>query len=208
MKTYYKATRPDGTDFYSGTVDYAAHLKSGTPLDMKPVPRWGYHCSTETVYHASEVEAETLLGGKWPCRLFEVTGSHVVREGNKLGFRSLHVVREIEAWRALGPNGVDVASLIKRARQLTRSQLDALVEARAESVEVESWYAASDAVWDAGRGGDRLPAWYAAGLAAWSATRDPGRGVALDAARALVVQDLISEEHFSNLHGPWASVVG
>ncbi len=26
---YYKAVRPDGTDFYTGRVDYAAHLASG-----------------------------------------------------------------------------------------------------------------------------------------------------------------------------------
>jgi hypothetical protein len=29
MTTYYKATRPDGTDFRTGTIDYAAALASG-----------------------------------------------------------------------------------------------------------------------------------------------------------------------------------
>ena len=29
MTVFYKATRPDGTDFYSGLVDYAAALASG-----------------------------------------------------------------------------------------------------------------------------------------------------------------------------------
>lgn len=27
--TYYKATRPDGTDFRTGTIDYAAALRTG-----------------------------------------------------------------------------------------------------------------------------------------------------------------------------------
>jgi hypothetical protein len=58
------------------------------------------------VLHASDVPSETLSGGKWPCKLFEVTGEPVVGpEGHKLGFYELHVEREIEAWRALGPNG-------------------------------------------------------------------------------------------------------
>ena len=30
--TYWKATRTDGTDFHTGTVDYAAALASGEPL--------------------------------------------------------------------------------------------------------------------------------------------------------------------------------
>jgi hypothetical protein len=34
---YYKATRPDGTDFRTGTVDYAAALASGEPV-THPAP--------------------------------------------------------------------------------------------------------------------------------------------------------------------------
>ena len=30
--TYWKATRPDGTDFHTGTVDYATALASGEPV--------------------------------------------------------------------------------------------------------------------------------------------------------------------------------
>ena len=33
---FYKATRPDGTDFYTGTVDYGAALASGEPLPELP----------------------------------------------------------------------------------------------------------------------------------------------------------------------------
>ena len=45
--TYWKATRPDGTDFYTGEVDYAAALTSGVASAPRPCDRaWdghGYH---------------------------------------------------------------------------------------------------------------------------------------------------------------------
>ena len=31
---YYKATQMDGTDFYTGTVDYAGAMASGEPLPL------------------------------------------------------------------------------------------------------------------------------------------------------------------------------
>lgn len=112
-KTYFKATRPDGTDFYSGTVDYAGALASGKPLKRLTNTAGWYECCSGTVYHAADVPSETLIGGSWPCRLFEVTGRPVAAEGHKYGFRSLRVVREIPAWQALGPNGEQVAAFIR-----------------------------------------------------------------------------------------------
>ena len=46
MSSYYKATRPDGTDFYTGTVDYGAALASGDTIRLDsdetefPGPGW------------------------------------------------------------------------------------------------------------------------------------------------------------------------
>jgi len=206
MKTYYKATRLDGTDFYSGTVDYAGHLASGRPLKRKPDGR-ELRCCTDAVYHASDTPAETLLGGKWPCRLFEVTGRPVDQQKHKFGFRSLRVVREIPAWRALGPNGEAVAALIEQATRNTPDEAARLT-------------AAWDAAWDRGRPSARLR--YALCKAAGDDARYGGREAAhyavahydvvhpaaCEAAGALVVRDLISEERFSTLCGPWASVMG
>lgn len=68
MSSYYKATRPDGTDFYTGTVDYGAALASGDTIRLDsdetefPGPGW---------LHLATVPTE-CVGMTWPCRLFEV----------------------------------------------------------------------------------------------------------------------------------------
>lgn len=212
MKTYYKATRPDGKDFYSGTIDYAAHLESGKPLKRITSSDGKYECCSSTVYHASDVPSETLIGGRWPCRLFGVTGRPVTQEGHKFGFRSLRVVHEIPAWRALGPNGEKVSALIERIQILTSDEINQFNSA---------WRAARHAAWGvarhAARHAARDAAWDAARDAAWDAGhRRVGRGAAWDAAwgaaAALTVGDLVgtafTQEHFDLLYGPWREVIG
>ena len=75
-ETLYKATRPSGLDFYSGTVDYAAALASGEPVRWRPRhsgPR-GHMTkdAPETYLSVSAEPGEVLTGGSWPCRLFRV----------------------------------------------------------------------------------------------------------------------------------------
>ncbi|MGH7240512.1 MAG: hypothetical protein ACREHG_10695, partial [Candidatus Saccharimonadales bacterium] len=89
--TYYKATRPDGTDFYTGTVDYAGAV--GRSVRARSPRGASYECCTDGVLHASDVPTETLIDGWWPCRLFAVTGKPVAQLGHKYGFRRLTVVR-------------------------------------------------------------------------------------------------------------------
>lgn len=232
---YYKATQLDGTDFCTGTVDYAAHLKSGKPLPLLTSEDGFYECCTNTVYHASDTPSETLVGCSWPCRLFEIEGEAVAQEGHKFGFRTMRVIREIEAWKALGPNGEAVSSLIESAGRLTGARADDLWVAQSEARGV-AWYAARYAAWDAARraAGDAAwdaagdAAWYAAGYAArraaWYAARRAARAAARRAAwdaagaaawdaagyaaGALVVRDLISEKDFNALAAPWRSVMG
>jgi hypothetical protein len=228
VKIFYKATQPDGTDFYTGTVDYAAALAAGKPVRRKPAAEEYWTCS-DLVYHAADAAAETLVGCRWPCRLFEVTGRPVAQAGHKFGFRSLRVLREIPAHLALGPNGEDVAALIDQASRITYDQareLDAArVAARVAARDAAwdaarvaardaawdaAWDAARDAAWDAARDAARVAArdaaWVAARDAAWVAARDDAR-VATHAAAALVVRDLVSDDVFDTLYGPWASVM-
>lgn len=195
MKTYYKATRMDGTDFRTGTVDYAAALATGKPL-KRLTSLTGYACCTDTVYHASDTPSETLIGGSWPCRLFEVTGRPVDQVGHKFGFRSLRVRREVEAWPALGPNGQEVSALIDEIRLWTPAQLGAARDAARDA----AWGVARDAVWDTARDAARGAVWDAAG--------DTARSAARDAAEALVVRDLIEERHFNVLFAPVAAARG
>ena len=179
--TYYKATRTDGTSFQDGKTTWTVGKITRLPKSEQRTT-----LCRAGVLHASTEPGESLVGGSWPCRLFEVepVGGLVTDDDHpyKVGAHAWRVVREIEAWRALGPNGEAVAALIERARRMTGEEAARLDAARD---------AARDAAWDA--------AWSAAWSAAWCA--------AWDVVVALVVRDLITPEQFDVLYGPWASVM-
>ena len=178
MTTYYKAVRPDGTDFATGTTrPVVGEWMPWIDGDLELCRRG---------YHVSDAPGETLIGGSWPCRLFEVEivgdvpPEHV--NGHKRVVPTYRPIAELPAWQALGPNGEAVVALIDRARALTDE--DAL---------------GFGAAWAAARAAARAAAWDAAGDAAGDA--------AWYAAGALVVRDLITQEQFDVLYGPWARVI-
>ena len=193
MTTYYKATRTDGTSFHDAKTTWTV----GETVKINRLDRRKTMCGTG-ILHASDAPGESLVGGSWPCRLFEVEGEPVAQEGHKFGFHELTVVRELPAWQALGPNGEAVAAPIEQVRSLTSEHAQRLASA---------WRAAWRAAWDAAR----YAAWDAARDAAWGAARNAAwyaaAGMAGDAAAALVVRDLISDEQFQVLYGPWASAM-
>jgi hypothetical protein len=217
MVVYFKATRPDGTDFYSGTVAY----RVGETVSVSESARYRTaKCCTGSVLHASTVPAETLIGGKWPCRLFEVTGRPVAKEGHKRGFRKLTILREVDAHLALGPQGEHVAALIQRAGGLSAAEAEGLYAAR-DAVWAAARYVAGNAAWNAAREAVWAAAWNAARKAVWAAAREAAGeaawATAWDAAQvaawALVVRDLIgqygfTQDHYDLLTRPWASVIG
>ena len=197
----WKATQTDGTDFYTGEVDYGAALDSGEPLPVLPGtgefpgPGW---------YHLATVPTD-CVGMTWPCRLFEVEpadelGDERPRHLNKVGSTSVRVLREVPAHMALGPQGEHVAALIDRARRIDRGAA-AWVAAR-EAAGDAAWVDARAAAWDDAWGDARVTAVDAAWVAA----------AALDAAgvaaAALVVRDLTSAAHYDVLTGPWRSAIG
>ena len=221
MTVYYKATRPDGADFYTGTVNYAAALASGEPLPELsgdgefPGPGW---------YHLATVPTE-CVGMSWPCRLFEVEPVGDVfmtlRHPHKIGARSVRVLREVEAHRVFGPQGEQVAALIDRCRSLTGDELG-----RLDAAWVAAWDAARDATWDFAWDAARVAAldfawgvaWVAARdaarAAAWGAAWDAALDAARDAARGLLCRDLIGQhdgwdqDAYDLLTGPWRDVIG
>lgn len=189
---FWKATGPDGMDFYTGSIDYAAALHSGEPLPELSggeFPGGGW-------YHVG-VHPTSCVGMRWPCRLFVVEPvGQVEHEGQeKAGVRSLRVVEERPAYEALGPQGEHVAALISRVKRLTPEEVRRLNAAR-DAAGYAAGYAARDAVW------------YAALGAVWYAALGAARDAAWYAACALLVRDLISAEHYRILTGPWASVIG
>ena len=221
----YKCTRPDGTDFYGGSVDYAAALTSGEPLPELSgdvaFPDWGW-------YHLATVPTE-CVGMEWPCRLYEVepVGDVMMHNAHphKIGARSVRVLREVEAHRLFGPQGEQVVALIERCWTLSAAEMDRL--AAAWDAWAATWstrYAAEmdrlDAAWVAARCAARDAARGAAGDAAWVAMDrlDAAWGAAWDATRdaavALLCRDLIGQspgwdqDAYDLLTGPWRDVIG
>ena len=174
MTTYYKATRPNGTDFYSGAIDYAAALASGEVV-RHPGKRTRDDAST---YLSISVEPADCIGFSWPCRLFRVRPvGRTIRASvspNKRAASALRVVEEMPAHMALGPNGEAVAAFIDACGRLARDDWQKVAAASA---------AASAA----------------AGAAAWDAAWDAAR----DAARVAVVRDLITARQYDVLTQPF-----
>ena len=190
---FYKATRPDGTSFHDQKTTWTV----GETVSVAESDRQVKLCGGG-VLHASDAPGETLLGGSWPCRLFEVEGEPSAHQDHKYGFHELTVIRELPAWQALGPNGEVVEAHIEKCKTVTPEQVDRLNAA---------WGAAWNAVWNAVWNAARTAAWGAAWDAAWGAARTAARDAAGNSALALLVRDLITPEQFDVLYGPWASVM-
>ena len=154
---------------------------------------------------------------------------------HKRAAHAWRVVGEIVPWRLFGPQGREVAALIEQTADLDSAQIadltaawdaargaayGAVLNAARGAARDAARGAAYGAARDAARGAARDAAWgaaYGAVLnAARGAARDAAWGAALDAAlvaawRAVcgwLVADLISDEHFRTLTGPWEQVMG
>ncbi len=168
--TYYKAIRPDGTDFYTGTVQWAPESgdipAEGLVVTHPTSTEWGNYHSTHLCASTSPTGC---TGFEWPCRLLEVEPVSEVHEhkGCKVSALSWRVVRELPAMQALGPQGAAVAALI-----------DGLRDAEALARLADAW----DAAWDAARVA-------AVALVAWDLI-DPAQRTALTAPIRTALPDL------------------
>ena len=186
--TYYKAVREDGTDFYTGTVQWVPESgdipAEGLVVTHPTSTEWGEVHSTHL---CASVLPTDCTGFKWPCRLLEVepigeVHHHALSKWSALAWR---VVREVPATEALGPQGEAVVALLDGLRRLDAEALARLAAARV-------------AAWDAARDAARVAAWDAARDAA----RVAARVAAWDAAGALVVWDLIDPAQRTTLTAP------
>lgn len=224
--TFWKATRPDGTDFHTGKIGYADALNTGTSVAPPSAQKGKFALSVAGVLHAATAPDGTLFGGEWPCRLFEVTGEVVVSQGTKVGMVAMTPLREVEAWRALGPQGKECGALIERADSLTADEIQRLatVWEAARHGRAAALGAALGAARDAGRDAAYGATYRAARAAGRGASRDDARdavwdvarfarAAAADAAVALMMRDLIgqyrfTQEHYDQLTQAWRSVIG
>ena len=225
MTTYFKAVRPDGTDFCTGTVQWAPpDGHEGDWIVRHPTAtEIGGHPSA---YLSVSTVVTDCTGMGWPCRLLTVeavgdvtTPSPIILPNKRAGV-AFRVTGELPAHEALGPQGVHVVAVLERACHLTLDEVRALAPARAAA-----WLAARDAARDAALGGALGgalaaawdAAWDAALVAAWSydelgaalaAARDATRDAARDAAGALVVRDILTTDHYDTLTRAWRTVIG
>ena len=107
-RLYYKATRPDGTDFHTGTIRYQV----GETV-THPAKRVRDNPST---YLSVATVPTDCTGMSWPCRLFAVEGVGRPLKAtdlpNKRCFTGLRVVEELPAHEVFGPQGVDQFDLL------------------------------------------------------------------------------------------------
>ena len=222
MTTYYKAVRPDGTDFFSGKVRWlppvGEPLPEGGLIVRHPTATTPSFGDDAADYLSVSTEPANCTGMQWPCRLarLEATDAAVwTPDATALPDKRAAVVwlvtAEVDAWQALGPQGREVAAIIDRARMLTADelrQLGAAWGAAWVAARVAVWGAARGAAWDAARGA----AWDAAWGAAWDAARDAAWGAAWaaahDATLATLVRDLITPKQHDLLMAPWRTVIG
>ena len=230
MTTYYKAVRPDGMDFFSGTVRWlppvGEPLPEGGLIVRHPTATTPSFGDDAAYYLSVSTEATDCTGMRWPCRLALVEAAdtavwtpNATALPDKRAAVAWLVTAEVDAWQALGPQGREVAAIIDRARMLTTAELRQLGAA---------WGAAWVAAWGAARGAARNAARNAARGAAWDAARGAAWGVAWDAARnaawgvpwcaawdaardaalATLVRDLITPKQYDLLMAPWRTVIG
>jgi len=176
MTTYFKAVRPNGTDFHTGTIDYLAGGVIEHPTERKGAEDPRTYLSVSTA-------PTDCTGFSWPARLLEVEAvgdvwtPHAGYLPNKRAVKALRVVRELDAKLLLGPQAEQFLALVERARTLTHDEAKRVTAARDAA-----WDAARAAAWVAARDAARD----AVGDAAWGAAWGAARGAAGDALKPTV----------------------
>jgi len=227
MNTFFKAVRPDGTDFHTGTIHWL-------PADGEPIPEGGWlveHPNPgdvgiwDAAFYLSVSAVETdCKGFSWPARLLSVEPVGDVwtpHPGSFPRVRAAHawrVIEELPAWQALGPQGREIETLLGQIESLTEDQtleISATLDATLDAAQYAALDAALDVALDATLGAARRAALNATRNATLDATRyaaryaalNAARNAALDAVRGLLVLDL-EPDAAENLLAPWVSVMG
>ena len=143
---YYKATRPNGTDFYTGSIDYAAACGTGEVLRHPSRKRR----DEPSTYISTSIAEADCTGFRWPGRLFRVepVGRPMTATDlpNKRAVSALRVIEELPAHGLFGPQGEEVVALIERWKRMTPDEAQRLDVARAVA-RAAAGAAAGDAAW-------------------------------------------------------------
>jgi hypothetical protein len=209
MSPYYKATRPDGTDFRTGKIDYGRML--GTSVGIKHPNPGTLNSSEAGGYFSVSTVPTDCTSFQWPALLFEV---EIVGESwkpdssklpNKRAGHELLVIAKLPAWQLFGPRGESIVAIIDARARLTTKQVNRLIAARDDK-----FWTAWDELWSVASGGR-------AGRAGLRAARDAlcgrlydwsGDDAAYGAALAVLFQDIITPQVYRDITAPWREVVG
>ena len=149
MTTYYKAVRPDGTDFYTGEVQWAPPDGCEAPwIVCHPSGRQEVPSTRPSDFLSVATAPTDCTGMAWPCRLLQVrpVEGHPVatpdrqKSPNRAVATAWEVVAELDPRLALGPQADQLIALFDTAERLTGDKLRDLAAAG---------YATRRAAWDA-----------------------------------------------------------
>lgn len=222
MTIYFKAVHPDGGSFYDRSFRWLPKgWRSGDPIPegwTVEHPNWAPTGGAAN-YLSVSVSPADCTGMGWPCVLLEVEPvgevttprSNVLR--NKRAGAAFRVVRELPATNALGPQGTHVAALIERSSRLTAADIQRLAPTwdtvyTAWSARCAAWVAVEKAARCAAGEAARGATWVAMMDTGWAASWDAAVTAVGDAALALVVRDLITQEHYDALTRQWRTIIG
>ena len=140
----YKATRPDGTDFHGGTVDYGAALHSGQVI-VHPQRRMDRN-DPGTYLSAASVPMSAPNASQWPCRLFEMQNVHPSRviagfphDRHWRANTRLRVLRELDSALVFGPNGQNTLRVMDEINALSQDGLQEAERTRNRLKTTRAW---------------------------------------------------------------------
>jgi len=164
VRTFYKGTRLDGWDFYTGnTINYRENIGK-TVRVPKDYPDEKCQLCHDSVLHASQKPNDIFIGSKVQCSVFVVTGKPVIKDKQKCGFKEVFVVEEIpqdklddlfgwrysEACNLVHPLKIEPPKIGKEQVELLKEWASVWASVRASiwaSVRASLWASVWDSVW-------------------------------------------------------------
>ena len=165
----YKLTRINGTDFYSGTINYADNIGKIVRVNSFDPPESG-DCGKGL--HSCKNPNDCFIGARIPCRAFQVKTIDVICRGTKItrsqGLKVIGEIKDLDSlfgWKyseAINP----INPFKINAPQVTDEHIELLK--KWDSVWDSVWASVWDSVWDSVR--DSVGA--SVGDSVWASVRD------------------------------------
>lgn len=152
----YKLTRPDGFDFYSGTINYRKNI--GKIIKLKDFdPKNVGVCGKGL--HASQNPNDCFVGATIPCAAFKVRGIQpIAKDNRKTRYQAVKVLMEItdlnnlfgwnytEAINPIHPFKIKPPEIIEKHIELLR-EWDSVRDSVRDSMWDSMWASVWDSVW-------------------------------------------------------------